>query len=150
MTRELRDLDNGIQDHRHLSISDISPNLVAEPEHRVIRLLPVSDPTYCIGLALIRRSPMHDYGIMKEVNGWPGRSTNLGPGNLYRTLAKMISNGLVEEARSPLPESQRNQRGQRYYRITALGKEVCSADHARRECLLDHARTILGKEKRWT
>lgn len=148
--RESRDLSNGIQEHRWFSIFDGCPDPAATPGDRVERLLPVTEPAYCIGLALIQDSPMHGYGMMKEVNGWPGRSTGLGPGTLNRTLAAMISNGLVEETHSPMPESQKNQRGQRYYRITRLGKEVCIADHARREHLLDHTRAILGKAKRWT
>lgn len=148
--REPRDLSTGIQQHQRLPTSDGCADPAARPGDRVERLLPVTEPAYCIGLALIKSSPMHGYGMMKEVNGWPGRSTGLGPGTLNRTLAAMISNGLVEETHSPMPESQRNQRGQRYYRITELGKEVCVADHARREHLLDHTRAILGKEKRWT
>jgi DNA-binding PadR family transcriptional regulator len=63
----------------------------------------------------------------------------LGPGTLYRSVQRMLEQGLIEEVlERPAPELDDERR--RYYRITAFGRQVARAEATRLAELLRLAR----------
>lgn len=94
-------------------------------------LLPLTPAVFHILLALVD-GPKHGYGISKEVRVATDGRTRLGPGTLYGTLARMAGAGLVEETRA---DERR-----RFYRVTALGRDVARAEARRLADLLRIAR----------
>jgi DNA-binding PadR family transcriptional regulator len=105
------------------------------------QLLPLSTPVFHILLAL-GHEPLHGYGIMGALEEKTGGVARILPGTLYTTLNRMLADGLLEEAPAPDDEPDDDRR-RRYYRITALGHEVASAEARRMAVLLDVARRDL-------
>jgi DNA-binding PadR family transcriptional regulator len=101
--------------------------------------LPFSMAAQHILLALSNED-RHGYGIMLEVSRQSEGKYKLGPGTLYDNLEKLISQGLVTEApRRALKEDPRR----RYYRLTALGRQVFSLEIARLERVVRQAKLRL-------
>jgi DNA-binding PadR family transcriptional regulator len=80
----------------------------------------------------------HGYGIKREVEFRTGGVISLGPGTLYGTLQKMLSEGLIEESgeRSDAEGERR-----RYYRLTEPGRRLAMAEAVRLENLVNVARS---------
>jgi DNA-binding PadR family transcriptional regulator len=73
----------------------------------------------------------HGYGVLQEVASLTGGELQLEPGTLYRALHRMLKDGwVVESARRPAADQDDERR--RYYRLTAAGRRVASAEA---ECL---------------
>ena len=49
-------------------------------------------------LFALSQGPRHGYGLMKEVERESNGSVRLEIGSLYRVLARMLDEGLIEEA----------------------------------------------------
>ncbi|SFP32255.1 Transcriptional regulator PadR-like family protein [Amycolatopsis arida] len=81
-------------------------------------------------LLALARGRAHGYAIMGFVGEITDGAVQLGPGTLYRTLARLAADGLVEEAPEERADEPHDAR-RRYYRLTRLGWEV-----ARREAEL--------------
>ena len=64
----------------------------------------------------------HGYGIMSEVRKRTGGSFNLGPGTLYRSISRMVDEGLIEE--SPASRARDDDERKRYYRLTRRGRRA--------------------------
>ena len=97
--------------------------------------LPVSEFEILLALADGER---HGYSIMTEIAERTGGDTRLGPGTLYGSIKRMLANGLIDEAtgrRAPGDDERR-----RYYRLTALGRAVASAEAGRLDALVRQAR----------
>jgi DNA-binding PadR family transcriptional regulator len=80
----------------------------------------------------------HGYGIIKDIQA---RGENAVPdvGTMYRALARMVENRLIEAAaRRPAPDADDERRN--YYRITAAGLRVARAEARRLEALTRAAR----------
>jgi DNA-binding PadR family transcriptional regulator len=99
-------------------------------------LLPLTPAVFYIALAL-SDGDKHGYAIMQDVEHQTGGTVKLGPGTLYGTLKRMLSDGLVAEA----GEEDRR----RYYRLTALGRQAAKAEAERMALLVReaHARKLL-------
>ncbi len=81
----------------------------------------------------------HGYGLVKEVERQSEGEVRLDPANLYRSLKRMIKQGLVEESdRRPAPDSHDERR--RYYAITGFGRRVVTREAARIDKLAAAAR----------
>lgn len=81
----------------------------------------------------------HGYEIMREVDERSEGKVRLGPGTLYGSIKRMLTDGLVEElAERPDPELDDERR--RYYRLTKLGRRVAVAEAERLERLVKNAR----------
>src|SRR5690349_13149923 len=79
-------------------------------------------------------SEQHGYGIMQEVLERTGGKVRLWPATLYGTLKRLIDADLIEEsARRP---SAADDPRRRYYRLTALGRRVLTAESRRLEELV--------------
>lgn len=92
-------------------------------------LLPLPPVTFHILLALADEN-LHGYAIIQSVAERTGGALKLGAGTLYRSIQRMVEQGLVAEARTrPAPAHDDERR--RYYRITPFGTAVAKAEAAR-------------------
>ncbi|PXY21034.1 PadR family transcriptional regulator [Prauserella muralis] len=85
-------------------------------------LPPVTPAGFQVLLALAG-GRAHGYGIMGFVGEITGGSVQLGPGTLYRTLARLAADGLVQEAPG-MSEDEPHDARRRYYQLTDLGRQV--------------------------
>ncbi len=92
-------------------------------------LLPLTPAIFHILLAL-SGGECHGYGIMQQVSELTDGQTQLGPGTLYRSIQKMVLDGLIEEISSADAQGDEPDR-RRVYRMTAFGKQVAKAEAAR-------------------
>jgi DNA-binding PadR family transcriptional regulator len=109
------------------------------------RFIPLSPVVFDILLALTD-DERHGYGILQEVGRRSGGATQLRPGTLYRAIARLLQEGLIEESEErPAPDLDDERR--RYYRLTTLGRDVAAAEARRLAALLRAARAkkILGR-----
>ena len=86
--------------------------------------LPLTPVSLEILLALAD-GEQHGYRIMQEVNARAGGSVRLHAGTLYRALARLLEQELIEElAERPAEDDERR----RYYRLTDRGVAVARAE----------------------
>ncbi|HKQ61734.1 MAG TPA: PadR family transcriptional regulator [Candidatus Polarisedimenticolaceae bacterium] len=107
-------------------------------EDRPDALLPLPPATFHILLALADE-PRHGYAIMQDVAERTGGELRLGAGTLYRSIQRMLEQGVIVEARRrPAPELDDERR--RYYQITRFGSSVARAETRRLAQLVKLAR----------
>ncbi len=81
----------------------------------------------------------HGYAIIQEVSRRTNHRLRMGAGTLYRSLQRMLEQGLILEiGERPIPELDDERR--RYYRITPYGEAVARAEARRLTELLKLAR----------
>jgi DNA-binding PadR family transcriptional regulator len=82
---------------------------------------------------------LHGYGIMQDVVRVTNGETKLGPGTLYRSIQRMVVDGLIEELDISLDGEADDDR-RRYYRLTERGRTTAAAEANRLALLVDAAR----------
>jgi DNA-binding PadR family transcriptional regulator len=98
-------------------------------------LLPLPPAAFHILLAL-GPGDRHGYGIIQDVEAGTDGAVRLSPGTLYRTIQRLLEQGLISEPRSsPVTDPRR-----RPYRITPLGRAVAQAESNRLANLVRLAR----------
>src|SRR5271154_7163532 len=101
-------------------------------------LLPLPPVTFHILLAL-SDVDRHGYGIIQDVSSRTNGEFKLSAGTLYRSIQRMLEQGLIlETSDRPVPELDDERR--RYYRITPFGAEVARAEARRLVELVELAR----------
>jgi DNA-binding PadR family transcriptional regulator len=111
-------------------------------------LLPLPPATFHILLAL-SEDDRHGYAIIQDVEARTSGALRLSAGTLYRSIQRMLEQGLLVEVRErerPAPEEDDERR--RYYRITAFGKAVAKAETLRLTTLVRLARAAGFAPKR--
>lgn len=108
-------------------------------------LLPLTPAVFHILLALAG-GECHGYGIMQEVERLTKGQLRLGPGTLYRSIQRMLIEGLIEETADG-PDSFSDDERRRNYRLTEFGRVVARAESLRLEVLVEAARQrkLLGR-----
>lgn len=96
--------------------------------------LPLSAPSLNILLAL-GAGRLHPYGIMQEIDERTGGKAVILPGTLYTSIARMLEQGLVEDA-PDRPDPENDDARRRYYRLTELGRRVVRAEIERLSALI--------------
>jgi DNA-binding PadR family transcriptional regulator len=80
----------------------------------------------------------HGYGIIQDIEA-RGETTVPDVGTMYRALARMLEDGLIESGvRRRAPDAGDERRN--YYRITAAGLRAARAEARRLEALMRAAR----------
>jgi len=102
-------------------------------------LLPLPAAAFHILLALIA-GDCHGYGIIQDVEARTGGALRLSPGTLYRTIQRLLEQGLIEEPRRPTRAKADPRR--RYYRLTPFGSAVARAETRRLTELVRLARHV--------
>jgi len=107
--------------------------------HETGKFLPLPPATFHILMA-VSDEDRHGYAIIQEVAARTHGQIKLSPGTLYRSVQRMLEQGLISEtADRPAPELDDERR--RYYRITPLGSAVARAETTRLSQLVRLART---------
>lgn len=65
----------------------------------------------------------HGYAVMSFVEKTTEGAVRLGPGTLYRTLARLVADGLVTETSGSHDDAPHEAR-RRYYRLTSAGEQA--------------------------
>jgi DNA-binding PadR family transcriptional regulator len=91
--------------------------------------LPLTAAMFHILLALADKE-RHGYEIMQEVQERTEGAVRLGPGTLYGSIKRMLSDGLVEES-DERPDEELDDERRRYYRLTDFGYRVAKAESER-------------------
>lgn len=106
--------------------------------HEAAAFLPLPPATFHILLALADED-RHGYAVIQDVAERTGGALRLSAGTLYRSIQRMLEQGLIVEPRErPAPDEDDERR--RYYRITPLGTAVAKAEARRLSELLKMAR----------
>jgi DNA-binding PadR family transcriptional regulator len=101
-------------------------------------LLPLPPATFHILVALADED-RHGYAVIKDVAARTGGALKLSPGTLYRSIDRMVQQGLIREVSSRVAKDMDDER-RRYYRITPFGREVARAESRRLAQMLHLAR----------
>jgi DNA-binding PadR family transcriptional regulator len=99
---------------------------------------PVTPAVFLILLALAE-GESHGYGIMQDVDRITNGGTRLGSGTLYRSIQRMLVDGLIEELAIALDNETDDDR-RRYYSLTSKGKAVARSEAERLADLVEAAR----------
>ena len=108
-------------------------------------LLPLQPATFHILMALADQD-RHGYAIIQEVAMRTEGAVKLSAGTLYRSIQRMLEQGVIVEAdERPAPDEDDERR--RYYRITEFGTAVARAEAKRLSDLvrLAHASGFVPK-----
>lgn len=101
-------------------------------------LLPLPPATFHILMALADRD-RHGYAIIQDVAARTGGAIRLSAGTLYRSIQRLLEQGLIVETRErPAPAEDDERR--RYYRLTKFGRDVAEAEAGRLSGLVKLAR----------
>jgi DNA-binding PadR family transcriptional regulator len=92
-------------------------------------LLPLPAATFHILMALAEEE-RHGYAVIQDVEARTRGALRLSAGTVYRSIQRMLEQGLIVESdERPAPELDDERR--RYYRITTFGEAVARAESAR-------------------
>lgn len=100
-------------------------------------LLPLPPATFHILLALTDRE-RHGYAIIQDVERRTGGELRLSAGTLYRSIARMVQQGLISEVAKRRTHADDKRR--RYYRLTPFGNACARAEMRRLSELVRLAR----------
>lgn len=103
----------------------------------VADLLPLPPATFHILLALANVD-RHGYGIIQDVEARTHGALRLSPGTLYRSIQRLLEQGLLVEPKRRASAADDPRR--RYYRITPFGTAVARAETRRLAQLVGLAR----------
>ena len=99
--------------------------------------LPLPPATFHILLAL-SEGERHGYAIIQEIEARTDGELRLSAGTLYRSIARMVEQGLIAEVTRKASRQEDPRR--RYYKITAFGTAVARAEMRRLTQLVKLAR----------
>ena len=109
-----------------------------EAREEITALLPLQPATFHILVALAD-DDRHGYAIIQDVAARTNGAIRMSAGTLYRSIQRMLEDGLIVETHErPSPEHDDERR--RYYRITPLGTAVAKAEAERLADLVRMAR----------
>ena len=113
----------------------------------IMLCLPVTPVAFEVLLSL-SGDDRHGYSIMQDVSKRTGGAMVLHPGTLYRTVARLLEGGRIEEL-DERPDPKMDDERRRYHRITELGRKVAAGEAARLEIQVATARArhLLPKPK---
>ncbi|MGE0556187.1 MAG: PadR family transcriptional regulator [Gemmatimonadales bacterium] len=100
--------------------------------------LPLPAATFHI-LVSLAQGDRHGYAIIQEVAERTSGALKLSAGTLYRSIHRMLEQGLVSET-STRPAPALDDERRRYYRLTPLGLRVMRAETERLAELVRMAR----------
>jgi DNA-binding PadR family transcriptional regulator len=118
---------------------------MTDSSHDVDSLLPLPIATFHILIALAKED-RHGYAIMQDVERRTEGEIRLSAGTLYRSIQRMLDQGLIRETRER-PVRELDDERRRYYRITPFGEAAARAEARRMADMVRLARAqgiILG------
>jgi DNA-binding PadR family transcriptional regulator len=107
-------------------------------DDRERRPAPLTAPVFQILLSLVD-AERHGYAIIQDVEARTEGELRLSAGTLYRSIARMVEQGLITEVTRRLGAGRDDER-RRYYRVTPFGTTVARAEMHRLTQLVRLAR----------
>ena len=101
------------------------------------RFLPLPSLSYYVLLAL-GEGAAHGWAVIKRIQEITDGGANPSSGSLYLAMVRLEDDGLIAESATPGGEDGRR----KYYRLTALGREVARAESQRLSKLVRRARAL--------
>lgn len=102
--------------------------------HNPKTFIPLRPVEFLLLLSLAEQD-QHGYGLTQAIAERTDGAVRLEPGNLYKVLKRLVTDGLVEHAdQRPVAELDNERR--RYYRLTRLGARVAALEAERLQTLL--------------
>ena len=101
-------------------------------------LLPLPPATLHI-LVSLADEERHGYAIMQDIAARTGGALKMSAGTLYRSIQRMLDQGLIAETDRRPPRAEDDER-RRYYRITPFGRKVAEAESSRLQAVLRMAK----------
>jgi len=100
-------------------------------------------PVELLVLSMLSAGDRHGYGIRQDIIAHTHGEMELEAGNLYRTIRRLETDGLIDEASGSSPSTDERRR---YYRLTPFGRRVLGAELERlRELVrLGEDRRVIG------
>lgn len=92
-------------------------------------------------LVALAAGPRHGYAVMQDVEALTDGAVRLGPGTLYRTIGRLLADGLIEETEGSEPDAPHDARRRRY-ELAPLGREMAQREAQAMARLVDRARTV--------
>jgi DNA-binding PadR family transcriptional regulator len=92
-------------------------------------------PVEFLVLVALSEQEHHGYGLTQEIARRTDGSVQLEPGNLYKVLKRLVTDGLIEAAERRVAAELEHER-RRYYRLTPLGGRVAALEAERLQSLL--------------
>ena len=112
----------------------------------VAALLPLKPHDYHI-LFVLMDGERHGYGMVKEIERQTDGQIRLEAGNLYRSVRRLIKQGLIAESdRRPAADSDDERR--RYYGISDFGRDVVVAETERMRAVVAAADATIAVSDR--
>lgn len=108
--------------------------------YRIETFLPLSPAVASILLGLAGE-PAHGYALLGRVRHQSDGAVDLGTGQLYRHLRRLLDDAWVEETAAP-PDLERDDARRRYYQLTDRGREVLGAELRRLRAQVDLSRSL--------
>ena len=103
-------------------------------------LIPLK-PVELLVLSMLSGGERHGYGIRQDIIDHTRGGIALEAGNLYRTIRRLESDGLLGQSASRRTDSDDERR--RYYQLTPFGRRVLAVELERLRALVR-----LGEERR--
>ena len=94
-------------------------------------------PVDALILMMLVRGTRHGYGIMRDVAEHTEGEVQLEAGSLYRSLRRLLDDGLVAESAAPGADQEDERR--RYYALTPVGRRALAAEALRMRRLVREA-----------
>lgn len=116
------------------------------PTRQSTAALPLAPAVFHILLALAD-GDAHGYRIRADVIERSNGALKLDPGSLYRLIARLSDDGLIDEAPTR-PKADEDDERRRYYRLTPLGRRVLAAETNRMADLVAVSRAKSAKRAR--
>ncbi|MBL8230131.1 MAG: helix-turn-helix transcriptional regulator [Bryobacterales bacterium] len=110
----------------------------ASGQDAIESLLPLQAAEFHILLSLSGED-RHGYAIIRDVDARTAGQVRLSAGTLYRTIQRLLDNGLITEL-DERPDPEEDDERRRYYRITKLGLQAARAETVRLDGLVKMAR----------
>src|SRR5947199_2176942 len=120
-------LDRGCRIYTQFEYSPFSPASVPLSRARdrdPRNVLPLK-PVELLVLTMLSAGDRHGYGIRQDILDHTRGAMELEAGNLYRTIRRLETDGLVDETTAEARAGDDERR--RYYRLTAFGRRVLAA-----------------------
>lgn len=108
------------------------------PREEIDALLPLPAATFHILVALADRE-LHGYAVIQDIASRTEGALRLSAGTLYRSIHRMLEQGLLLEI-DERPDPELDDERRRYYRITPFGLAVARAEARRLADLIALAR----------
>jgi DNA-binding PadR family transcriptional regulator len=115
---------------------DTSEGALQTPDPQA--LVPLTPAVFHILLAL-GKADLYGLSIMQEVERLTHQQVRLGPGTLYRSLQRMVLDGLIEERGDVNHATPRDER-RRVYRLTPFGHQIARLEAQRLATLVEAAK----------